>query len=78
MWVRITQFSLAPHRMMDHKTSDTSDQRRESADQTTHQFPFDSKTNSGSGTLISATATLNTINLTDRTIFSDFVDPETQ
>jgi hypothetical protein len=78
MWVRITQFSLAPHSMIDHKTSDTSDQRQESADQITHQFTFDPKTDSSSETLIGAIATVNTIDPTDRVIFSDFVDPETQ
>jgi hypothetical protein len=64
--------------MIDHTTGDTSNQRREPSDQTTHQSTFDPKTGSGCGTIISAIATLNTIGRTELAIFSDSVNPDTQ
>ncbi len=62
--------------MTDHTTSDTSNQHREHADQTTHQFTFDPKTDSVSRTLVSAIATLNNADPSELAILSDFVDPE--
>ncbi|WP_265338430.1 hypothetical protein [Haladaptatus pallidirubidus] len=56
--------------MTDHTKSDTSNQHREHADQTTHQFTFDPKTDSVSGTLVSAIATLNNADPSELAILS--------